>query len=410
MRILIFNQYFCTPKGSYGTRVYEFAKRWVAQGDLVTVVTSVYDRSDLRSNSFTSRHRIDDIDVRAINVPLSNRDGFMRRMVTYLAYAFVSCYYAVTVPTDLVVASSGPITAAIPALLARYVRRKPFIFEVRDLWPEGAIQLGLLRSTVLIFLLRAFERLCYRSAVRVVVLSEGMAAWIRERYGSTHVEVVTNASDNMLVRLLPPLRDLPAWAVGKKLAVYAGGVGLIHNCGQLLRVAEELRSHGADDVSLVVIGDGNDRVALEERARAHKLTNIHFLGRASKEEVFAWLQVACCALSVVNQNEFFDMASPNKIFDALAAGVPIVQDTQGWMKAVIERRQCGFTVPRNDSVAMAEAVALLAGDSTLRDKMSANARRTALDEFDRDTLSARMRAILHESFDGDVALSSSGKR
>ncbi len=394
MKVVYFYQYFTTPKGAFSTRVYEFARRWVKAGDSVTVVTTVYDKSDLAPARFISRTTVDGIDVRILNIRISNSDRLAWRILTFLAYAVLATWYALRLPADVVVASSGPITVAVPGLAARWLRGRPLIFEVRDLWPEGAVQLSLLRNRAVIALLRRFEKLCYRSASRVVALSEDAAEWIRNRYGIGQIVVIPNASDTKLVGNLPPKPDLPEWAVGKKLALYAGALGYMYDSRQLLRVASHLEELGADEVELVVIGDGSDRRALEQEARSRQMKHVHFLGQRSRIEMFQWLMASCCAVLIVRNVPFFDMCSPNKVYDALAAGVPVVQDTQGGVKNLLLREECGITVSRGDTEAMARAVLALARDERLRQRMSENGRRVALEQFDRDLLARRMREVL----------------
>ncbi len=397
MRILYFYQYFTTPSGCWSTRAYEFARRWAEAGDQVTVVTSVYDKSDLRPEEFISRHDIDGIDVRVINVRLSNKHRVLWRILTFAVYSLVACWYALTLRADVVLASSGPITVGLPGLVAHYLRRRPLVFEVRDLWPEGSIQMGILHNRVAIALARFFERLCYRAASKIVALSEGMADWITEHYGFRHIEVIPNASDNELFGSNGQPFELPAWAEKKSLVLYTGTVGLIDDCRQILDMAECLQEGGEEDIEVVVIGDGRERLDLETRARHSRINNVHFLGMLPKTQVASWLHRASCSLLVVRSVPFLETASPNKIFDAFAAGVPVVQTTQGWIKRLIDREQCGVTVPPNDARAMAEGVTLLARDQALRMRLSSNARRVARDIFDRSLLAARLRDVLHEA-------------
>lgn len=398
MKVLYFYQYFTTPKGSWSTRAYEFARRWAAAGDEVTVVTSVYYKSDLQPEGFVTERVVDGVRVKILNIAVSNQQPLWQQAWTFVQYAVMSAWYALTEKADVILASSGPITVAIPALVARYLRRLPFVFEVRDLWPEGAIQLGLLRNRMLIGLLRALERFCYRSARVVVALSPGMAEWIRQRYGFEHLEVVTNASDCELAeRAARDGFELPEWARGKKLVVYAGSLGRMYGCSQLLGIAQECAANGGAEIALVVIGAGAEEARLRSEAEARGIRNIHFLGRQTREMVFAWLDQALCALSVFEGAPVLETSSPNKLFDALAAGVPLVQDTQGWMKELLEREQCGITVPRGDTRAMAEAVVRLANDEALRRRLAENARRLGMERFERGLLAAKMREILHRA-------------
>jgi glycosyltransferase involved in cell wall biosynthesis len=394
VRIVYFYQYFTTPRGSWGTRAYEFTRRWARVGDRVTIVTSVYDKSDLAPRGLVSRLQVEGVDVRVINLRLSNKHGFLVRVLTFAAYAVMASWYALTLPADVVVASSGPITVGLPGLVARYVRRCPFVFEVRDLWPEGSIQLGLLRNRAAILLARAFERACYRAADQIIVLSEGMAAWIRQRYGVSHITVVPNACDNELFGAAPPLGTLPSWADGQKLVLYTGTMGLMDDCGQLVRMAASLQARGIDDVMVVLIGDGAERAALERDIAERQLRNIRCLGLLPKPVVASWLAHARCALLAFRPVPCLDTVSPNKMFDAFAAGVPVVQATQGWIKDLLAREGCGLTVPSADPDALADAVVRLAYDEPLHARCAGNARRVAHELFARDPLAVKMRDIL----------------
>jgi glycosyltransferase involved in cell wall biosynthesis len=393
MKILYFYQYFTVPQGSYSTRVYEFTRRWVQAGDSVTVITSVYDKSGLTPKGLISRFDIEGVDVRVINIRLSQKHGIASRLQSFIAYALLSSWYALTLPADVVVCSSGPLTAGFPGVLARYVRHLPFVFEVRDLWPEGAVQLGVIRNKLVIALARSFEKKCYRAASRIVALSDGMADWIRQRYGFKHIEVVPNASDNALFGA-DGHGSLPEWTEGKKLVLYTGAIGAMNDCWQIVKMAECLQARQESGIEIVLIGDGKDKAELEEYAQKAQLKNIRFLGSVPKGEVSTWLNNASCALLAFKAVPVLDTVSPNKMFDALAAGVPVVQSTQGWIKNLLEREQCGITVPTDQPEAMADAVQKLASDDPLRATMAANARRVARELFDRDLLATKMRNVL----------------
>jgi glycosyltransferase involved in cell wall biosynthesis len=398
MRILYFYQYFTTPKGAWSTRAYEFARRWVEAGDHVTVITPVYDKSDIQPDRFITRRNIDGIDVRVVNIVISNQQSLLRQAWTFLQYAAVSCWYALTLPSDVVLSSSGPITVALPGLAARYLKGKAYVLEVRDLWPEGAIQLGLIQNRLLIWFLREFERFCYRSSRFTVALSDGARSWIAERYGIQHLQVVTNACDNELANAQQKASfNPPEWANGRPLVIYAGAMGQTHACTQLLDIAAHLEQEFDSPVELVAIGTGADYHRLVDGVRTRGLRHFHLLGQRSREEVFAWLNRALCVLSIVNPNPFLDMSSPNKLFDAFAAGRPVIQDTQGWIKELLQREQCGVTVPRGDSRAMAQAIAFLACNQTQCELLAANALRVAREQFDRGLLAGRMRRILQEA-------------
>jgi glycosyltransferase involved in cell wall biosynthesis len=392
MRVLYFYQYFNTPKGSYGGRMYEFARRWVNLGHDVTVVTSVYDKSDLQPDRFLQRYDVDGIDVRVINVRLSNKHGFVHRFLTFALYAAVACWYALRLPADVVVSSSGPLTVGLPGLAARWLRRKPLVFEVRDLWPEGAIQLGILTNPALIAVARWFEKLCYRSATAIVALSEGMAEGVRRRYSRALVTVVPNASDNELFEQGRSSLHLPEWAEGKRIVIYAGALGIIDDVGQVVEMARLLQHR--PDVVVVIAGDGRQRSELEARAQQLGLANVHFLGLRPRVEVMGWLAHSACALFVCKNSRFIDAASPNKLFDAFAAGLPVVQVSQGWIKDLFARESCGITVPQDDPEALSGAVLRILDDALLARSYATNAKRLAMEQFDRTLLAERLLGVL----------------
>jgi glycosyltransferase involved in cell wall biosynthesis len=403
MRILYFYQYFTTPRGAWSTRAYEFARRWVAAGHRVTVVTGVYDKSDLEPSGLVARLEIDGIDVRVIGLRLANRHGFWRRVATFALYALVSSWYALREEADVVLCSSGPISVGLPGLVARRLRRRPLLFEVRDLWPEGAIQLGILEGRSSVRLARALEAACYRAASLVVTLSPGQRDDLLRRFPALPLAVVPNASDNELVASLTDGWREPDWAGGRRIALYAGTLGLIDDGGQLLDLAAELGRRGRDDILVVIIGDGGERRALERRAASEGLTGVRFLGLQSRTEVFRWLCRADLSVVTIKDVPFLATASPNKLFDAFAAGRPVVQTTQGWMKELLEREGCGLTVAPGDTVAMADAVERLVDDAGLRAALGANSKRVAVERFDRSALAARMLGHLEEVSGGKGA-------
>src|SRR5690554_4988484 len=195
MHILFFYQYFGTPKGSWSTRVYELTKRWVEAGHEVTVVTAPYDKSDIKAKSFISKMQVEGISLIVIDSGDSNRMSKLKRMFRAIQFSVVSIWYALTLKYHVCIASSGPITIGLPMVLAKKFRGKPTIFEVRDLWPAGAIELGIIRSRWQAKLALWFERLCYRSADRIVTASVGQRDYIEARNPGVKIGVIPNASD-----------------------------------------------------------------------------------------------------------------------------------------------------------------------------------------------------------------------
>lgn len=390
MQILYFYQYFTTPKGSYGTRVYENTRRWVEAGHKVTVVTTVYDKSDLRPKGFLPRLNIDGVDVRVVNIRVSNKHGMAFRLLTFVLYSLISCWYALTLKADVVVCSSPPITIAFPGLVARYLRRRKLVFEVRDLWPDLLIEMGALRSPLGIRILRWFEEFCYRSSALIVAVSEGMERLLRER-GFTHVAVVPNAADNRMYEVWQDKpAALPEWTAGRQLVLYTGTMGRANGCRILVEAARYLREWNAEGIALVLLGDGAQRTELMARSHELDLKNIHFPGQVPKQALAGWMRAASAAVLVLQNSPLIGSGSPNKLIDALTAGVPVVQNTTGWIKDMVELEDCGVNVPPGNAEALARAIVAISGDAELRSRLGANARRVAREKFDREQLARKM--------------------
>jgi len=390
MKILYFYQYFGTPKGGWSTRVYEMTKRWAAAGAEVTVVTSLYDKSDLKPQGFVTNFIYDGVNVKLINVRMSNKDPFAKRIFLFAVYMLSSTWYALTMKADVVISSSGPITVGLPGILAKKIRRIPFIFEVRDLWPNGAIQIGAIKNKNAIKLARWFERSCYKNADHIVAASVDMKTYIQQFDKQKPITIVPNASDNELLQSMDLNFDLPDWARGKKLVLYTGTLGLQDECSAVVYLADELKKRERDDIEVILIGEGKERILLQEMAAQVKLEHIHFLGLISKENVMRWLVKSQVSLLTVMPLPYLDTASPNKLFDAFAAGVPVVQNTQGWIKTYLDDKNCGITVSHRNPSAMADAVLSIIDNPQTWQIMSDNAKKAAHEDFDRNVLAARM--------------------
>ena len=255
---------------------------------------------------------MDGIDVIAINVRISYNHGYIYRIYTFFIYAVLSCWYGIRLNYDLIIASSGPITIGIPGLVSHFIRRKPFVFEVRDLWPQGAIDLGLLNSPCLQKAAYWFERLCYRSASRIIALSSGMKDSIFRRYRYKNIFVIPNASDNQLFGSDEFSAPLPVRMAGKKLFLYTGSIGLMDDCTQIVRAAKKLQDRRRDDIFFVLIGEGKERRSLEKLRDDLQLTNIAFLGLISKENVCGWLKHAVGSIITFKNISVLDTCSPNE--------------------------------------------------------------------------------------------------
>lgn len=386
MNILIFYQYFGTPKGGWSTRYYEFTRRWVKQGHQVTIVTSPYYKSDIIARGFVSRQEVEGIRLIVIDSPDSNKASFIKRAWSALRFACISIYFSIIEPHDIVLSSSGPITTAIPGLISKWFRKKPFIFEVRDLWPKGGIEMGKLKNPLLRKIALWFEKLVYSNADLVVACSKGMEAGVLEIDPETQTVVIPNSSD---LELFGGESESPKFPndfnTSLPTFLYAGSLGEMDDCSQII---EGLKLVYGTHINMVFIGDGAEKYDLEEKAKTLPSNiNIYFLGLIPKTEVVKWFSIASASFVTFKDRPVLHTNSPNKMFDSFAAGVPIIQSTRGWIYELIRKEQCGINVDPDSPLSFAEAILLLTKDKELSLSMGASARRLAETEFNRGKLS-----------------------
>lgn len=387
MTIVYFYQYFTTPKGSYGTRVYEFTKNWVERGHKVIVVTSPYAKSDIRSTKFLETQLIDGITLKIINVSIDNKHSFAKRIYSFLVYTFFSIFYALTLKCDIVIASSGPITVGIPGLIAKVFRRKKFVFEVRDLWPEGPIELGVLKNKFVQKISYAFEKKFYKSSSLVVALSPGMKSNITGRFPKTNAISITNSAN---IELFSSQKEkiVHPHLVGKKIAIYTGNIGIVNNSDLLFRTAKKLSEEGREDIVIVLIGDGQQKEEIMKKSEG--LNTILFLDLMPKVELVNYIKNALVSIIPLSDTPMLSSSSPNKLFESMAASIPVIQTTNGWIKKMLLESQSGFTVSPTKEDELFDKLIFLADNEIEAKEIGKRGFKFARLNFDKNVLSEKM--------------------
>jgi glycosyltransferase involved in cell wall biosynthesis len=348
-----------------------------------------------------ARETVDGIDVVYISMPYSNYFSAPLRMLSFLGFMTAASVAGIVLPRpDVVFASSTPLTIGVPGLLASRLKGVPFVFEIRDLWPAVPIALGALRNPRLMAAARWLERLLYREAARVVVLSEGSRdALVDMGVPLGKLVFVPNSSDLDLFR--PDVRDASFRArhglEGKFVALYTGAMGRANGMDQLLDAAAALRRAGQSHVALVAVGEGAQRPRLERRVTAERLDNVLLLPPVAKTDLAGIVGAADVTLTLFAPAPVLQTNSPNKLFDSLAAGRPVIVNLDGWLRRVVEEGAAGVYVPPGDGQALAAALAALARDPQRVAEMGANARTLAERDFDRDAMADRLARALEEA-------------
>ncbi|MCX5654358.1 MAG: glycosyltransferase family 4 protein, partial [Planctomycetota bacterium] len=300
---------------------------------------------------------------------------------------------------DVVFATSTPLTAGFPGAIAWWLRRVPFVFEVRDIWPETAVEVGALRNPVLIWAAGLAERTFYRAASRIVVISQRMGERLRARLGpaADKVVVIPLGADCAMFDAAAP--DT-AWRrthglEGKFVAVYAGAHGRVNALGWVLKAAALLK----DDprIRLVFIGEGALKASLMDQARQGGLDNVLWLNPLPKKALAGVLKACDLGLMTLENLSIFDTACPNKFMDYLAAGLPVLVNFDGEAGWLCRDEGCGLVVPPEDAPAMSRAIRELAGDPARRREMGHRAQALAARRFDRRRLVEQIEKVLQEA-------------
>jgi lipopolysaccharide/colanic/teichoic acid biosynthesis glycosyltransferase len=406
MHVLYFHQHFTTPEGSTGTRSYEISKRLLASGHRVTMVcgAAALSKSGLSGPFLNGRREgsVDGIYVIELELPYSNYQSFLRRSLMFLRFAFRSVILAFRLDYDIVFATSTPLTAALPGIAARWVRRKPFVFEVRDLWPELPRAMGAIRNPLVLLMMDWLEYVAYYSADFCVALSPGIAQGITRRgVPESRVVIAPNGCDLDLFApdAAQPVPEIPGLPPDTFVATFTGAHGTANGLEAVLDAAAELRTRGRADIFFVFIGDGKEKSALIERAHREKLRNCLFVGPIPKKALAQFLcrRANVGLMILANVPAFYYGTSPNKFFDYLASGLPVLVNYPGWMAEMVTAQSMGVVVPPQDPVAFADGLTHMADARGATAEMGPRGRNFAQREFLRTTLAQRCVSVMESA-------------
>jgi len=337
------------------------------------------------------RGMVEGIDVIEFNLDYGNHMGVAQRIWVFAKFALGSISVALRERADVFFATTTPLTAGIPGIFARWLRRKPFVFEVRDLWPELPRAMGVITNPVALWLMSVLEWTSYRSADRLIGLSPGIVEGIAARGADkSRIAMVPNGCD--LELFSSPDQAWRPEGVGNDqlLAVFTGTHGPANGLDTVLNAAALLKARGRDEIRIALIGQGRDKASLMARAHAEILDNILFLDPVPKTRLTGLMAGADIGLQILrNVPAFYYGTSPNKFFDYISAGLPVLNNYPGWLAQMITDHDCGFAVPPDDPNAFAEALITAAEDRSALMKKGVNARRLAEAEFSRTRLADR---------------------
>ncbi len=401
MKLLLIHQVFASSQDAGGTRHFELGQRLLENGDALTVVTSQISYLTGQPlhpevKGLVYRENIKGIEILRAYAPAVHNRSFTWRILGFIIFSITSIWAGLrSGPVDLVMGTTPPIFQAVSAWILARLRRKSFLLEVRDLWPEFAIDMGVLRNPILKAFARWLERFLYRHSDRILVNSPAYREYLLGKgIAGTKIEFVSNGVD---IDMFDPAGRGEAIRQqfgldGKVLVVYAGALGMANDLGTVLRAADLLRDR--PEIHFLFVGDGKERINLEREAEHLALPNVTFVGAVRKEQMPQVLEAADICTATLMNIPMFAMTYPNKVFDYMAAGRPTVLAIDGVIRQVIENAEGGMFVPPGDPGGLASAVERLANDPDLRTHMGRSARSYVAENFNRKEQGNEFRKIL----------------
>jgi glycosyltransferase involved in cell wall biosynthesis len=405
MHILLIHQAFAALDEPGGTRHHELARFLVEKGHQVTVITSPVsyltglsreDKNITGGNSkipWVTRQQEDGITILRTYVYPALHKSFVHRVIGFFSFMASSFINGLQVKNvDVVWGTSPPIFQGFTAWALARLKGASFLFEVRDLWPAFAIQVGVLRNPVLIRLSEWLEHFLYRHADRILVNSPGFIQHIQQ-HGTSQIDLVPNGADP---HMFDPLASGEQFRqehglVGKFVALYAGAHGMSNDLPILLEAASLLSDR--PEIAVVLLGDGKEKPALQNLARQMDLHNVYFLPSIPKDKMSNALAAADAGIAILKPISLYATVYPNKVFDYMAAGRPVVLAIAGVIQQAVEDAGAGICVPPGNPVALADAIRCLAGDASTSHEMGKRGRQYVEAHFDRRIMAERLENI-----------------
>jgi colanic acid biosynthesis glycosyl transferase WcaI len=395
MNVLFLTPYFPPEVGAAQTRIQELAIRLVKMGHQVSVLTTFpnYPSGIVPKEwrGFFFWYRVDEgIHVYRIWSYTVPNNGFLKRILGQLSFAFFAACAGLLLPNfDAIIVESPPLFDGLAGLCLSWLKRAPYVFTVSDLWPESAIQMGVLKNSVLIWLSKQLEMLFYRRAAVVLAVTEGIRKTIvSDGIDPSKVALFRAAVDCQFFR--PEMdggetRRIIGIAPEDFLVLYAGTLGMAHNLSVILETAALFQREGNNKIRFVLAGDGAEKEMLKEKARVLGLNNVKFLDPVSKTRMPFLLNAANCVVVSVRDLPIFRGALPTKLFEAMSCAKPMVLAVAGEAEDLVRKAEAGYCVTPGDPVGIYNAVLKVAQDPEKAVRMGKNGRECVVQHFSRES-------------------------
>jgi hypothetical protein len=344
---------------------------------------------------------VDGVKVIRVWTYITANQRVLRRTLDYASYMVSATLASLFVKRpDIVVATSPQIFTTCAGWMTSRLRGRPFVFELRDLWPESIRAVGAVRNATALKWLERLELFLYRQAARVICVTNAFRAnLIKRGIDGSKISVVTNGAD--LSRFKPRPRDAE---LTKELGVencfvagYVGTHGMAHGLETLLEAAQRVREmHGGDRIRILMLGDGAAKKSLKTKAEAMGLDNVIFVDSVPKDQVARYWSMLDVSIIHLKRTELFTSVIPSKLFECMAMGIPVLHGVEGESADIVTSSEAGVVFPPENAAVLAERLVQLASADALRTRMSSKGCRAAMG-FDRKVLAARMLELLEKT-------------
>jgi glycosyltransferase involved in cell wall biosynthesis len=401
MHILFLTHYFPPEVNAPASRTYENARKWVAEGHPVTVLTCVPNHpSGIPYPGYENRlyrwEELDGIRVLRVKTYLSANKGFLKRTLNYLSYMTSAILFSSLVRrVDVVISTSPQFFCGLSGYFVSSLKRCRWVLEIRDLWPESIIAVGAITNRHVIAFLEALETFMYRKADRIVTVTDYLKLHItRKNIDPNRISVIKNGADLERFRPLPRqngFRDRHGLN-GKFVASYIGTHGMAHGLGTIFRAAELLRDHRR--IVFLLVGDGAERERLLREKEARNLDNILMLPQQEKSKMPEIIAASDVNLVLLRKGGLFKGAIPSKIFEAMAMERPVVLGVDGECKEIVETGECGVCIEPESAEELANTLRRLSGNVEMADRLGKNGRTVVERYYNRDVLAGNYLSLI----------------
>uniref|UniRef100_UPI003217979D glycosyltransferase family 4 protein n=1 Tax=uncultured Draconibacterium sp. TaxID=1573823 RepID=UPI003217979D len=400
MRILFLTDNFPPEVNAPATRTYEHCKEWVNKGADVTVITCAPNFPKGRvyegyKNKWKTRENIDGIKVIRVWTYISANEGFLRRTLDYISFSITGFLAGLFEKADVIVATSPQFFTALAARTLSFWKRKPWILEIRDLWPESIKTVGAMKDSIFIRYFEKEEMWNYKSADKIITVTDSFKKTISEKGISPNkIEVIKNGANFDLYKPMPKNKNLLKVLNlnGKTIIGFIGTHGMAHKLDFILDCAKELQH---TNYHFLFVGDGAMKKSLAEKKKNENIRNLTMLDSIAKEEVANYLSLVDISLINLKKSDLFKTVIPSKIFENAAMEIPILMGVDGEARSIIEDYEAGLFFEPEDKTSFFEKLDEITNPEN-RERFKSGCRTLAFD-FDRKKLAGKMFEIIKET-------------